>query len=33
MRCYRLLTTVAFGRRETFLPGFTKAARVAREHG
>jgi lipoate-protein ligase A len=33
LRCYRPPSTVAFGRRDTILPGFVAAARAAREHG
>lgn len=33
LRCYRPPRTVAFGRRDTFLPGFASAARAARKHG
>jgi lipoate-protein ligase A len=33
MRCYRPTATVAFGRRDTFLPGFATAAAAARRHG
>ncbi len=33
MRCYRPLPTVAFGRQDTFLPGFGEAAAAARRHG
>jgi octanoyl-[GcvH]:protein N-octanoyltransferase len=33
LRCYRPPRTVAFGRRDTFLPGFVAAARAARKHG
>jgi octanoyl-[GcvH]:protein N-octanoyltransferase len=33
LRCYRPAATVAFGRRDTFLPGFAAAAAAAREHG
>ncbi len=33
VRCYRPLATVAFGRRDAFLPGFSGAAATAREHG
>ena len=33
LRCYRPPRTVAFGRRDTFLPGFAAAASAAREHG
>lgn len=33
LRCYRPSRTVAFGRRDTFLPGFAAAARAARDHG
>lgn len=33
LRVYRPPRTVAFGRRDTFLPGFVAAGRAAREHG
>ena len=33
LRCYRPPPTVAFGRRDTFLPGFAAAAGAARHHG
>lgn len=33
LRCYRPPATVAFGRRDAFLPGFAAAARVAENHG
>jgi octanoyl-[GcvH]:protein N-octanoyltransferase len=33
LRFYRPLPTVAFSRRDTFLPGFARAAAVARERG
>jgi octanoyl-[GcvH]:protein N-octanoyltransferase len=33
LRCYRPHATVAFGRRDTFLPGFGTAAAAARRHG
>jgi lipoate-protein ligase A len=33
LRCYRPPPTVAFGRRDTFLAGFTAAASAARDHG
>jgi lipoate-protein ligase A len=33
LRCYRPRPTVAFGRRDTFLPGFASAASAARDHG
>lgn len=33
LRCYRPGATVAFGRRDVFLPGFATAARAARRHG
>jgi octanoyl-[GcvH]:protein N-octanoyltransferase len=33
LRCYRPRSTVAFGRRDTLLPGFAAAARVALQHG
>lgn len=33
LRSYRPLPTVAFGRRDTFLPGFAAAADAARRHG
>lgn len=33
VRCYRPLATVAFGRRDGFLPGFSRAAAAAREQG
>jgi octanoyl-[GcvH]:protein N-octanoyltransferase len=33
LRAYRPTPTVAFGRRDAFLPGFASAARAAREHG
>jgi octanoyl-[GcvH]:protein N-octanoyltransferase len=33
LRCYRPPPTVAFGRRDTFLPGFAAAAGAARAHG
>jgi lipoate-protein ligase A len=33
LRCYRPSRTVAFGRRDTFLPGFAAATRAAREVG
>ena len=33
LRCYRPHATVAFGRRDTFLPGFAGAARAARRRG
>jgi lipoate-protein ligase A len=33
VRCYRPAATVAFGRRDVFLPGFASAAAAAREHG
>jgi lipoate-protein ligase A len=33
LRCYRPLPTVAFGRRDSFLPGFAAAAAAARRHG
>jgi octanoyl-[GcvH]:protein N-octanoyltransferase len=33
LRCYRPLPTVAFGRRDVFLPGFAAAAAAARRHG
>lgn len=33
LRCYRPPATVAFGRRDAFLPGFGAAARVCEEHG
>jgi octanoyl-[GcvH]:protein N-octanoyltransferase len=33
LRSYRPSPTVAFGRRDTFLPGFARAVGVAREHG
>ena len=33
LRCYRPAATVAFGRRDAFLPGFANAAATARRHG
>jgi octanoyl-[GcvH]:protein N-octanoyltransferase len=33
LRCYRPGATVAFGRRDTFLPGFAAAVAAARRHG
>ncbi len=33
LRVYRPLPTVAFSRRDTFLPGFANAAALARRHG
>ena len=33
VRCYRPLATVAFGRRDGFLPGFSRAGAAARRHG
>jgi octanoyl-[GcvH]:protein N-octanoyltransferase len=33
LRCYRPRAAVAFGRRDTFLPGFPAAAAAARRHG
>jgi lipoate-protein ligase A len=33
LRVYRPLPTVAFGRRDSFLPGFRRAAAAARERG
>lgn len=33
LRCYRPSATVAFGRRDVFLPGFAAAAAAARTHG
>jgi octanoyl-[GcvH]:protein N-octanoyltransferase len=33
LRTYRPSPTVAFGRRDAFLPGFASAARAARKHG
>jgi octanoyl-[GcvH]:protein N-octanoyltransferase len=33
LRCYRPGATVAFGRRDAFLPGFATAAAAARRHG
>jgi lipoate-protein ligase A len=33
LRHYRPAPTLAFGRRDTFLPGFTQAASAARRHG
>jgi lipoate-protein ligase A len=33
LRCYRPSATVAFGRRDTFLPGFATAVAAARRHG
>jgi lipoate-protein ligase A len=33
LRCYRPAATVAFGRRDSFLPGFPRAAAAARRHG
>jgi lipoate-protein ligase A len=33
LRCYQPVPTVAFGRRDTFLPGFASAARVTEQHG
>jgi lipoate-protein ligase A len=33
LRCYRPGATVAFGRRDVFLPGFATAAATARRHG
>jgi lipoate-protein ligase A len=33
VRCYRPLATVAFGRRDAFLPGFAAATVAARRHG
>jgi lipoate-protein ligase A len=33
LRCYRPSATVAFGRRDTFLPDFAAAAVAARRHG
>jgi octanoyl-[GcvH]:protein N-octanoyltransferase len=33
IRCYRPQATVAFGRRDRFLEGFTDAAAAARRHG
>jgi lipoate-protein ligase A len=33
VRCYRPATTVAFGRRDSFLPGFATAAGAARRQG
>jgi octanoyl-[GcvH]:protein N-octanoyltransferase len=33
LRCYRPRATVAFGRRDTFLPGFGTAVAGARRHG
>lgn len=33
VRCYRPAPTVAFGRRDVFLPGFSRAARAALRHG
>jgi octanoyl-[GcvH]:protein N-octanoyltransferase len=33
IRCYRPSATVAFGRRDRFLPGFTDAVAAARRHG
>jgi octanoyl-[GcvH]:protein N-octanoyltransferase len=32
-RCYQPAATVAFGRRDAFLPGFATAAAAARRHG
>ncbi|HWE12587.1 MAG TPA: hypothetical protein VG365_03695 [Solirubrobacteraceae bacterium] len=33
LRCYRPLSTVAFGRRDRFLAGFSRAAAAAQRHG
>jgi octanoyl-[GcvH]:protein N-octanoyltransferase len=33
LRCYRPQPTVAFGRQDAFLPGFSAAADAARSHG
>ncbi|MBO0712726.1 MAG: hypothetical protein J2P47_15755 [Acetobacteraceae bacterium] len=33
LRCYRPSPTVAFGRRDGFLPGFSRATAAARRHG
>jgi octanoyl-[GcvH]:protein N-octanoyltransferase len=33
LRCYRPRATVAFGRRDTFLPGFPAAVAATRRHG
>jgi octanoyl-[GcvH]:protein N-octanoyltransferase len=33
LRCYRPHATVAFGRRDTFVPGFAAASAAARRHG
>lgn len=33
LRCYRPSATVAFGRRDTFLPGFAAAVAATRRHG
>ena len=33
VRCYRPLATVAFSRRDGFLPGFSRATVAARRHG
>jgi len=33
LRCYRPVATVAFGRRDRFLPGFEEAATAASRHG
>jgi octanoyl-[GcvH]:protein N-octanoyltransferase len=33
LRCYRPPPTVAFGRRDAFLPGIVAAGRAARKHG
>lgn len=33
VRCYRPLPTVAFSRRDTFLPGFSRAVAAARRRG
>src|ERR1700758_239800 len=33
VRCYRPAATVAFGRRDSFLPGFARAAAAARRLG
>jgi octanoyl-[GcvH]:protein N-octanoyltransferase len=33
LRCYRPQATVAFGRRDAFLPGFATAVAAARRHG
>ncbi len=33
LRCYRPAPTVAFGRRDAFLPGFAAAGAAARRHG